>query len=112
MSDQIDNVTGSLHRFDDGRLVFLGTCQSQPDAWFVGFRNVAGNVTKLKLSHEAMLTLTEMVAEYPPEAPEEFIVRPSTRSAEFQWREVALDELRDGLKHVVDSTDQETTDER
>ncbi len=49
-----DAVLGHLIRLDATRLVYLGHDPEHIGLWFVGFRNSAGEDTKLTLSTEAM----------------------------------------------------------
>jgi hypothetical protein len=54
-------ITGRRIDLGEGRVVFVGRCDSDPGTVFVGFRNVAGDDTKIKLSSEAFDALRTLV---------------------------------------------------
>lgn len=60
-----DKVRGSLAKLSDGRVVFIGEREGNKDDWFIGFRNSAGDDTKLRLSKEAMSMLMQLYKQHP-----------------------------------------------
>lgn len=99
MTDELESspVLGDLRSLEGGRLVFLGTRPDEPDTWFVGFRNSAGDVLKFKLSDEAMRALLELVRLHPPSVPVTFPPRKDPRRA-WHLVETEREKLRDALR--------------
>lgn len=53
-------VKGHATYLDDGRIIFIGKHPGHQGEWFLGFRNLEGYETKLRLSYEAMAHLVKL----------------------------------------------------
>ena len=54
-------VTGRRISLSEGRSVFLGRSEQEPDLHFIAFRNAEGVDTRLKISEEAMTALITLI---------------------------------------------------
>lgn len=58
--DENRQIRGHVASMGDGRVVFIGEHPKLPDAWCIAFRNLEGDITRLKLSKDAMAVLVQL----------------------------------------------------
>lgn len=56
----LPEVLGRRVEFEDGRIIFLGTCKDEPGVFFIGLRSKKGEDMKLRMSREAVEALVEL----------------------------------------------------
>lgn len=72
-------IRGHIARIDDKRFVFLGKHEDDKDTFCLGFENLDGEQTRLKVSKEAMAALVNLYTHPRKSDPEAFPLKIMTQ---------------------------------